>query len=239
LKQAPRAWYSRFAAYIKSLGFIGAKSDTSLFVFRRGSDTVYLLLYVDDIILTASSTTLLQKVTAALTTEFSMKDLGPLHHFLGMSVTRSADGLQLSQRHYILEILDHAGTSNYKPCTTHVDTSAELSPDGNPMADATHFRGLAGALQYLTFTRLDITYAVQQVCLFIHDPREPHLALIKRILRYVKGNLDHGLWVHRSPSADLVAYFDADWAGCPETRRSTSGYVIFLGNNLISWSAKR
>jgi hypothetical protein len=79
LKQAPRAWYSRFATYIQSLGFIGAKCDTSLFVFRRGSDIVYLLLYVDDIILTASSTTLLHKVVAALTAEFSMKDMGPLH----------------------------------------------------------------------------------------------------------------------------------------------------------------
>jgi hypothetical protein len=96
LKQAPRAWYSQFATYIQSLVFIGAMFDTSLFVFHRGSNTIYLLSYVDDIILIASSTTLLQKVIVALTTEFSMKDLGPLHHFLGMSVTRSADGLQLS-----------------------------------------------------------------------------------------------------------------------------------------------
>jgi len=73
----------------------------------------------------------------------------------------------------------------------------------------------------------------------MHDLREPHLALIKRILRYIKGTLNYGLRIDRSPSADLVAYSDADWAGCPETRRSTSGYAIFLGNNLVSWSSKR
>jgi hypothetical protein len=86
LKQAPRAWYSWFATYITSLGFVEAKSDTSLFIFRRGTDTVYMLLYVDNIVLTASSVALLQQTISALKQEFTMKDLGPLHHFLGVSV---------------------------------------------------------------------------------------------------------------------------------------------------------
>lgn len=115
---------------------------------------------MDDIVLTASSAALLQRVIGALTSEFSTKDLGP-HQFLGMSVTRTTTGLFLSQRHYMLEILDRAGMFDCKPCTTPIDTSAKLSPDGVPVADATHFRGLAGALQYLTFTRPDIAYAVQ------------------------------------------------------------------------------
>lgn len=89
LKQAPRAWYSRFAAHILSLGFVGSKSDASLFIYRHGGDIVYLFLYVDDIVLTASSVPLLRRVIAALQHEFSMKDLGPLHHFLGLSVTPS------------------------------------------------------------------------------------------------------------------------------------------------------
>jgi hypothetical protein len=88
LKQAPRAWYSRFASYLTKLGFIEVKSDT-LFIFRRGSDTVYLLLYVDDIILTASNTELLRRTISALQREFAMKDLGPLHHFLGASSRRA------------------------------------------------------------------------------------------------------------------------------------------------------
>jgi len=96
LKQAPRTWYSRFATYLLSLGFIEAKSDTSLFVYHRGPDTIYLLLYVDDIVLTASSPALLQRTIQALQQEFSMKDLGELHHFLGMHVQRSGSGLFLS-----------------------------------------------------------------------------------------------------------------------------------------------
>ena len=115
-----------------------------------------------------------------------------------------------------------------------VDTQAKLSADlGDPVADPTAYRSLAGALQYLTFTRPDLTYAVQQVCLHMHDPRESHLAVLKRLLRYVR-IVGFGLALHRSPTSELVVYTDADWAGCPDTRRSTSGYAVFLGGNLVS-----
>jgi hypothetical protein len=106
LKQAPRAWYSRFATYITSLRFVEAKSDTSLFVFWRGTYMVYLLLYVDDIVLTVSSAALLQQTISALKQEFAMKDLGPLHHFLGVSVQHQAGGLLLTQRQFALDILE-------------------------------------------------------------------------------------------------------------------------------------
>ena len=107
------------------------------------------------------------------------------------------------------------------------------------MADPTAYRSLAGALQYLNFTRPDLTYAVQQVCFHMHDPRKSHLAALKRLLCYVRATVDLGLVLHCSSSAELVVYTDADWAGCPDTRKSTSGYAVFLGDNLISWSSKR
>ena len=97
LKQAPRAWHSRFASHITSLGFMEAKSDTSLFIYCQGGVVAFLLLYVDDIVLTASSTSFLQYIIAALRREFSMTDMGPLHHFLGVTVDRRADSLFLSQ----------------------------------------------------------------------------------------------------------------------------------------------
>jgi hypothetical protein len=122
LKQAPRAWYSRFATYITSLGFVEAKSNTSLFIFWRGTDTIYLLLYVDDIVLTASSAALLQQTASALKQEFTMKDLGSLHHFLGVSVQHQADGLFLTQRQFALDILERAGMVDYKPVSMPVDT---------------------------------------------------------------------------------------------------------------------
>ena len=118
-----------------------------------------------------------------------MKDLGELHHFLGMHVQRSGSGLLLSQRQYMMKILHRAGMSNSKPCATPVDTNPKLSADdGVPVSDPTDFRSLAGALQYLTFTRPAIAYAVQQVCLHMHDPLEPHLSAVKCILRYLQGN---------------------------------------------------
>ncbi|GJR00645.1 ribonuclease H-like domain-containing protein [Tanacetum coccineum] len=205
----------------------------------QGSDTAYLLLYVDDIVLTASSTALLQRIIASLHAEFSMTDLGPLNYFLGVSVTRNTSGMFLSQQKYATEVLERAGMLTCNPCRTPVDTDSKLAAAGDPVSDPTLYRRLAGALQYLTFTRPDISYAVQQVCLFMHDPREPHFSALKRILRYVRGTLTSGLQLYSSTTSSLVAYSDADWAGCPTTRRSTSGYCVFLGNNLLSWSSKR
>ena len=129
---------------------------------------------------------------------------------------------------------------NCNPIPTPIDTKCKLSAtDGPLVADPSHYRSLAGALQYLTLTRPDLSYAVQQVCLFMHAPRDAHLQLIKRILRYVKGTAHLGLQIHVGSTPDLVAYSDADWVGCPDTRKSTSGFCIFLGTNLISWSSKR
>jgi hypothetical protein len=136
--------------------------DTSLFTFCRGSDMIYLLLYVDDIILTASSTELLHRTISALQREFTMKDLGPLHHFLGITIERRSDDLFLHQRTYTLDILKHAVMVDCKPCTTPVDLQAKLVGDsGPPIEDASQFWSTTGALQYLTLTRSDITYALQ------------------------------------------------------------------------------
>jgi hypothetical protein len=123
--------------------------------------------------------------------------------------------------------------------TTPVDVNPKLPSDGAPVSNRTDYRSLAGALQYLTFTRPDITYVVQQVYLHIYDPREPHLAALKRILRYIRGTLHLGLFLRPTSQTELVVYSDADWAGCPDTRRSTSGYAVFFGDNLVSWSSKR
>ncbi|GJV12072.1 ribonuclease H-like domain-containing protein [Tanacetum coccineum] len=125
------------------------------------------------------------------------------------------------------------------PCRTLVDTESKLGVDGDPISDHTLYRSLAGALQYLTFTRPDISYVVQQVCLYMHDLREPYYTALKRILCYIHGTIDHGLQLHVSSLTQLTTYTDADWAGCPTTRCSTLGYCVFLGDNLLSWSAKR
>ncbi|GJZ48109.1 ribonuclease H-like domain-containing protein [Tanacetum coccineum] len=122
---------------------------------------------------------------------------------------------------------------------TLIDTEKKLGPEGSLVTDPTLYRSLAGSLQYLTFTRPDLSYAVQQLCLYMHDPREPHLNAMKRVLRYLRGTTDLGLQLLRSTTSQLIAYSDADWAGCPATRRSTSGYCVFLSDNLLTWSSKR
>ncbi|GKC94053.1 ribonuclease H-like domain-containing protein [Tanacetum coccineum] len=206
---------------------------------RQGSQVAYLLIYVDDIILTASSPALLQQIIDSLHDEFDMTDLGVLNYFLGISADHNSTGLFLSQRKYALQLLERAHMVHCNPSRTPVDTESKLGQEGVPVQDPTLYRNLVGVLQYLTFTRPDLSYAIQHVCLYMHDLREPHFAALKRILRYVRGTVDFGLLLYASATTSLVGYTDSDWAGCPSTRRSTSGYCVFLGNNLLSWSAKR
>ncbi|GKE04547.1 ribonuclease H-like domain-containing protein [Tanacetum coccineum] len=210
LKQAPRAWFQRFASYAVRVGFHHSKTDSSLFIFRRGIDTAYLLLYVDDIILTASSTTFLQRIISSLYREFAMTDLGPLNYFRGVAATRTSDDIFLSQIKYATEILERAHILNCNLYRTLIDTEKKLGHEGSPVANPTFYRSIAKTLQYLTFTRPDLSYAVQQLCLYMHDPREPHLHAMKRVLCYLRA-----------------------------TRCSTSGYCVFFGDNLLTWSLKR
>jgi hypothetical protein len=221
------------------LGFIEAKSNTSLFVFWRGTDTVYFLLYIDDIVLTASSATLLQQTISALKREFTIKDHGSVHHFLGVSVQHQADGRFLTQHQFALDILERAGIVDCKPVLTSVDTHGKVSVEsGPPVADLTHFRSLAGALQYLTFTRPNLAYVVQHICLHMHDSWELPFTAMKHTLHYLWDTLDYGLLLRCSTASKLTVYTDMDWVGCTDIRRSTSSYVVFLSANLIYWSLK-
>ncbi|XP_022007369.1 uncharacterized mitochondrial protein AtMg00810-like [Helianthus annuus] len=177
---------------------------------------------------------------SALSGEFAMKDLGPLSYFLGIQVKRDGNHIFLSQEAYVRDIIHRASMDSCKPVATPVDTQTKLSADSGALHDdPTAYRSLAGALQYLTFTRPDISYAVQQVCMHMHSPRVAHWNALKRIIRYIQGTSDYGLHLGPAQNLSLVAYTDADWAGCPDTRRSTSGYCVYLGDNLISWSSKR
>ncbi|XP_055800342.1 uncharacterized mitochondrial protein AtMg00810-like [Solanum dulcamara] len=234
LKQAHRAWYQRFADFVATIGFSHSKSDHSLFVYKNGSAIAYILLYVDDIILTASFDHLRKHIMALLSSEFAMKDLGHLSFFLGIVVTHNTHGIFLSQTQYATKIIERARMSNCSPCPTLVDTKSKLSATADTMYDdPTKYRSLAGALQYLTFTRPDILYAVQQVCLHMHAPTNEHIHALKRIIRYLQGTLTHNLHLYKSLVNQLISYTDADWGGCPDTRCSTSGYCIFFR---IIWS---
>ncbi|KAJ9546542.1 hypothetical protein OSB04_019085 [Centaurea solstitialis] len=163
LYPAPRAWYKRFSTYILPHGFRSSVCDNFLFIYIQGTQMTYLLLYVDDIVITASSDGLLQTIIRMLSREFAMTDLGKLHHFLGIKVTHNSNGLFLDQSQYAKDVISCASMSSCKPCTTPVDFNAKLSATNGPLFhDPTLYRSLAGAPQYLTFTRPDISFAVQQ-----------------------------------------------------------------------------
>ncbi|XP_043687786.1 uncharacterized mitochondrial protein AtMg00810-like [Telopea speciosissima] len=201
---------------------------------------MYLLVYVDDIVLTGNNSQFISRFLGQLAKTFAIKDLGNLHYFLGISVQNSSTGLMLSQRQYILDLLDRTHMIGCKPISTAMSPSQSLSRlGGTPMDDPTLYRSVVGGLQYATLTRPDISFAINKVCQFMHRPCTEHWAAVKRILRYLKSTIDHGLYVHRQPTLQLSAYSDADWAGCPDDRKSTGGFAIYHGTNLISWSSRK
>nr|GEW35840.1 ribonuclease H-like domain-containing protein [Tanacetum cinerariifolium] len=175
LKQAPRAWFQLFAGYATRVGFYHSRCDSFLFILRQGSQVAYLLIYVDGIIFTASSTYLLQQVITSLHNEFDMTSLGALNCFLGISATRHSTGLFLSQKQYAIELLAHAHMTNCNPSRTSVDTDSKLGPEGVLVQDPILYRSLAGGIQYLTFTRPDISYARHMSANPVQHQRTKHI----------------------------------------------------------------
>ena len=242
LKQAPRAWHARLASALRAHGFVPSTADTSLFLLQKPEVTMYLLVYVDDIILVSSSQYAADALVCSLSADFAVKDLGKLHYFFGVEVTSRATGLVLTQKKYSLELLQRAGMLKCKPTTTPMSSTDKITAvDGELLspADATEYRSIVGGLQYLTITRPDISYAVNRVCQYLQAPRDTHWAAVKRILRYVQFTLTFGMHIRPTSSRVLSAFSDADWAGSPDDRRSTGGYAVFFGPNLIAWSARK
>jgi len=168
-----------------------------------------------------------------------MKDLGPAHHFLGIEISQTQSGLHLSQSHYALTILERADMVDCKPMSPPLEAKTTNSSNTPLMEDVSFFRGLVGSLQYLTLTRPDLSFSVNYVSQFMHAPITAHLKMVRRILRYVKGTINNGLHFTSTTKLHLSAFSDADWAECLTTRRSTTGYCVFLGRNLISWCVKK
>nr|CAC37623.1 copia-like polyprotein [Arabidopsis thaliana] len=238
LKQAPRAWFDTFSNFLLDFGFECSTSDPSLFVCHQNGQSLILLLYVDDILLTGSDQLLMDKLLQALNNRFSMKDLGPPRYFLGIEIESYNNGLFLHQHAYASDILHQAGMTECNPMPTPLPQHLE-DLNSEPFEEPTYFRSLAGKLQYLTITRPDIQYAVNFICQRMHAPTNSDFGLLKRILRYVKGTINMGLPIRKHHNPVLSGFCDSDYAGCKDTRRSTTGFCILLGSTLISWSAKR
>ncbi|KAK4336544.1 hypothetical protein RND71_044146 [Anisodus tanguticus] len=239
LKQAPRAWFDKLSIVVSSLGFISSFHDSALFVKSSPAGCILLLLYVDDMIITGDDIDGIANLKSTLSRHFEMKYLGHLRYFLGIEVAYSEKGYLLSQSKYTADILERARLIDTRIVDFPLEVNVRYTPtDGDPLPDPTLYRSVVGSLVYLTITRPDITYVVHIVSQFVCSPTSVHWVAVKRIIRYIQGTLDYGLHLYPSSTSTLVSYTDVDWGGCPDTRWSTSGYCIFLGNNLVSWSAK-
>ncbi|XP_019196065.1 PREDICTED: uncharacterized protein LOC109189898 [Ipomoea nil] len=155
-------------------------------------------------------------LVAQLARTFKIRDMGPPSFFLGIETLPLHDGILLSQRRYIQDILKRAGMVDCKPVSTPISVTRSDDDDSTPFADPTHYRSIAGALQYLTVTRPDLSYAVNRLCQCMQSPTTADWAVMKRVLRYVKGTL-----------------------GNPDDRKSTSDFAVFLGSNLVAWSCRK
>ena len=242
LKQSPRAWYARLSQRLSQLGFVASRSDASLFIFSQGTIQIYMLVYVDDIVIAGSTPAVVDRLVQSLSASFPIKDLGRLEYFLGLEASFHSGGMTLTQKKYALDLLHRVNMENCKATSTPLATSESLSRHSGALLgrdDSFRYRSVVGALQYLTLTRPDISFAVNKVCQFLSQPTVDHWEAVKRILRYVKGTLDMGLRIRKSRFTGVSIFTDADWAGCVDDRHSTGGFAIFVGPNLVSWSSKK
>ncbi|KAG7599434.1 Integrase catalytic core [Arabidopsis suecica] len=243
LKQSPRAWYHKLSTTLKANGFRKSEADHTLFTLQNDKGIVVVLVYVDDIIITGSNKEGIAHLKSSLHSSFDIKDLGALKYFLGIEVYRSEEGLFLSQRKYTLDLLKLTGKLASKPAKTPLEAGYKVPREGEKddtlYKDPGQYRRLVGKLIYLTYTRPDICFAVNQVSQHMKSPTVYHWSMVEHILRYLKGSPGQGIWMSKNGNTEVVGYCDADWAGDRNDRKSTTGYCTFIGGNLATWKTKK
>jgi histone deacetylase 1/2 len=172
-----------------------------------------ILIYVDDIIITSNSSTAIHYVLQDLCSDFAVNELDDLSYFLGVEVLCSTDGMYLTQRKYVAELLNRTHTAEAKPCTSPMSTTFHLSAiEGAKFLDPSLYRQIVCSLQYLAFTRPDLSFSIHKVSNFMHNPLEPHWQVVKRILRYLKHAISTRLFLSRSHHFAIQVFSDSDWA---------------------------
>lgn len=240
LKQSPRAWFGRFSLAMRKHGFRQSNSDHTLFLKHQQGKVRALIIYVDDMIITGNDKEEISRLQKHLATEFEMKNLGGLKYFLGIEVARSSQGIFLSQRKYVLDLLSETGMLDCKPADRPMVQNHGLGEHSNQApTNRERYQRLVGKLIYLSHTRPDIAYAVSLVSQFMHCPSEDHMNAVLRILRYLKSSPGKGLMFRKNNHLNIDGYTDADWAGSTTDRRSTSVYFTFVGGNLVTWRSQK
>ncbi|CAL1353780.1 unnamed protein product [Linum trigynum] len=248
LKQSPRQWYKRFDSYMLELGYSRSPYDCCVYHNKvEDGSMIYLVLYVDDMLIAARSKSDIQKLKGLLSAEFEMKDLGAAQKILGMEIyrDRSKKKLFLSQKSYIQKILSRFGMSSAKPLNTPSASNVHLSSAYAPQSEAEKeymsrvpYASAVGSLMYaMVCTRPDLAHAVSVVSRFMIQPGKEHWQAVKRMFRYLKGTPDVGISFGSDTECLVSGYSDSDYAGDVDTRRSMTGYVFTLGSSVVSWKA--
>jgi hypothetical protein len=248
LKQSSRAWYEKIHLFFTKEGFIRSHADHSLYVKQTGNYFMAVVIYVDDLIMLASDMTMMNELKSKLEEEYDMSDLGELHFFLGVHIERdrAARTITMHQGSYIEGVLKRFGMEDCKPVGTPLDPKAALVKLTDEEYDqhsqemqGIPYKACVGSLMYaMVATRADLAFAVSVVSQFMSKPGPMHWAAVKRIMRYLKGTSDMKLHLGGKGIA-MKGYCDADWGGDADGRRSTTGYVFFVGDGAVSWNSKR
>ncbi|KAJ8899702.1 hypothetical protein K2173_019400 [Erythroxylum novogranatense] len=189
----------------------GFVADSSLFIKRSGTEKIFVLIYVDDILITGPNIRAIDTFVQVLHSAFPVRDMGSPSYFLGIQLTKVSHGLLLSQSKYISDLIARTGLNDSKTCQTPMATTPPLSKEiGERLDDANLYRSVVGALQYITMTRPDVAFSVNKLCQFIHCPTTEHWKAAKRLIRYLKHTSNYGLLFTKSASMSLQCFTDSD-----------------------------
>jgi hypothetical protein len=249
LKQSPRQWYKRFDSYMIKIGYMRCEYDCCVYVKSLDDGSfIFLLLYVDDMLIAAKSIVEVNKLKVLLSKEFDMRDLGTAKKILGMEIRRDRDAkkLRLSQAGYVKKVLERFSMENAKPVSTPLANHFRLSTSQCPKTveetedmSKVPYASAVGCLMYaMVCTRLDLAHAMSVVSKYMANPGKQHWNAIKWIFRYLKGTTDYGItFVRQKSDLSVVGYVDADYAGDLDDRRSTTSYVFTLTGGPICWKS--
>ncbi|GJS23626.1 retrovirus-related pol polyprotein from transposon TNT 1-94 [Tanacetum coccineum] len=233
LKQAPRAWYDKLSSFLIKHGFTKGIIDPTLFTRRHGGDILLVQVYVDDIIFGSTNPDFSKRFANLMKNNFEMSMMGELKFFLGLQVHQSPRGIFISQSQYAIELLKKHGLDECVSMSTPMATKRlDADLQGTP-TDQTTYRRMIGGLMYLTASRPDIAFATFVCARYQARPTVKHLKEVKRIFRYLRQSYNMGLWYPKDSGFELIAYSDADHAGCKDDCKSTSGGLQFLGGKLV------
>lgn len=241
LRQAPRAWYARLNKCLNSFGFFKCPYEHAVYTKKEGSEFLIIAVYVDDLLVTGSSVSNIMKFKKVMNREFEMSDMGKLSYYLGIEVKQGSTGTELKQTAYARKLLEKADMAECNPVKYPMEPKEMLNKDGNGKAvNETKYRSIVGGLRYLVNTRPDLAYAVGVVSRYMERPTIMHYNAAKRILRYIKGTLNYGLFYSRGVGNYILSgYSDSNMAGDTDDRKSTGGVAFYLNQNLITWVSQK